>query len=94
MRDAEQAEPSNPIVFHEQATVAYLQSDYQGKQIILILIYILIFSCRANMSQINSSSLQSYTSRKFPNHTITVLQRFLGTSVRNNGTCFDAFGSI
>jgi hypothetical protein len=30
LRDAENAEQSNPIVNHEQATVAYMQGDFTG----------------------------------------------------------------
>jgi len=32
MNDAEKAEPSNPIVFHEQAAVAYMQSDFTAAE--------------------------------------------------------------
>jgi hypothetical protein len=30
MRDADNAEPSNPIVLHEQASVNYMQGDFTG----------------------------------------------------------------
>lgn len=55
MRDAEQAESSNPIVFHEEATVAYLQNDYISRLFLKCLNYPFLASeqiCRKAIRQV------------------------------------------
>lgn len=95
MRDADNAEPSNPVVLHEQAAVNYMQGDFTG---ILIRkfskLIILFFSRRWSLSQSNPTCLQSHTERNLFDYSVQILQRLLGTNVWNDGIGFDAFGTL
>lgn len=59
MRDAEKEEPSNPVIFHEQAAVAYLQGDFTSLFDHIECTQLVLFSCRRYISKRNSLRLQS-----------------------------------